>query len=66
VNAKADSIEHGSFRDAIPDVLFEQMKAQGTFYDPTLSVGEGFRDFAAGKGDLLSALSCSKWPRRIC
>jgi imidazolonepropionase-like amidohydrolase/ABC-type multidrug transport system permease subunit len=53
VNAKADSIEHGSFRDAIPDVLFEQMKAQGTFYDPTLSVGEGFRDFAAGKGDLL-------------
>jgi len=29
------------------------MKAQGTFYDPTLSVGEGFRDFAAGKGDLL-------------
>jgi len=53
VNAKADSIEHGSFRDAIPDVLFEQMKAQGTFYDPTLSVGEGSRDFAAGKGDLL-------------
>lgn len=53
VQAKADSIEHGSFRDAIPDALFEQMKAQGTFYDPTLSVGEGFRDFAAGKGDLL-------------
>jgi imidazolonepropionase-like amidohydrolase/ABC-type multidrug transport system permease subunit len=53
VHAKADSIEHGSFRDAIPDALFEQMKAQGTFYDPTLSVGEGFHDFAAGKGDLL-------------
>src|SRR5260221_3188132 len=31
----------------------EHMKAQGAFYDPTLSVGEGFRDFAAGKGDLL-------------
>ncbi len=53
VQAHADSIEHGSFRDAIPDALFEQMKVQGTFYDPTLSVGEGFRDFAAGKGDLL-------------
>lgn len=53
VHARADSVEHGSFRDAIPDALFEQMKAQGTFYDPTLSVGEGFRDFAAGKGDLL-------------
>jgi imidazolonepropionase-like amidohydrolase/ABC-type multidrug transport system permease subunit len=53
VQSKADSIEHGSFRDAIPDTLFEQMKAQGTFYDPTLSVGEGLRDFAAGKGDIL-------------
>jgi len=53
VQAKADSIEHGSFREAIPDALFEQMKAQGTFYDPTLSVVEGFHDFAAGKGDLL-------------
>jgi len=53
VHAKADSIEHGSFRDAIPDKLFELMKAQGTFYDPTLSVGEGFRDFAGSKGDLL-------------
>jgi imidazolonepropionase-like amidohydrolase/ABC-type multidrug transport system permease subunit len=53
IHAKANSVEHGSFRDAIPDELFEQMKAQGTFYDPTLSVGEGFRDFAAGKGDLL-------------
>jgi imidazolonepropionase-like amidohydrolase len=53
VHAKADSVEHGSFRDAIPDELFERMKTQGTFYDPTLSVGEGFRDFAAGKSDLL-------------
>src|SRR5882724_1507513 len=53
VQAKADSIEHGSFREAIPDALFEQMKTQGTFYDPTLSVVEGFRDFAAGKDDLL-------------
>ena len=53
VHAKADSIEHGSFRDAISDAVFDQMKSQGTFYDPTLSVGEGFRDFAAGKGNLL-------------
>ena len=53
VQAKADSIEHGSFRDAIPDSTFDQMAHQGTFYDPTLSVGEAFNDFAAGKGDLL-------------
>jgi imidazolonepropionase-like amidohydrolase/ABC-type multidrug transport system permease subunit len=53
VLAQANSIEHGSFRERIPDALFEQMAKQGTFYDPTLSVGEAFKDFAAGKTDLL-------------
>jgi imidazolonepropionase-like amidohydrolase len=53
VQAQANSIEHGSFREAIPDALFDQMARQGTFYDPTLSVGEAFRDFAAGKTTLL-------------
>jgi imidazolonepropionase-like amidohydrolase/ABC-type multidrug transport system permease subunit len=53
VQAQADSIEHGSFREAIPDALFEQMAKQGTFYDPTLSVGEAFKAFAAGNTDLL-------------
>jgi imidazolonepropionase-like amidohydrolase/ABC-type multidrug transport system permease subunit len=53
VKAQADSIEHGSFRERIPDAVFEQMAKQGTAYDPTLSVGEAFKDFAAGKSDLL-------------
>ena len=53
VQAQANSIEHGSFRERIPDALFEQMAKQGTFYDPTLSVGEAFKDFVAGKTDLL-------------
>ena len=53
VQAQANSIEHGSFREAISDALFDQMARQGTFYDPTLSVGEAFKDFAAGKTDLL-------------
>jgi imidazolonepropionase-like amidohydrolase/ABC-type multidrug transport system permease subunit len=53
VHAQADSIEHGSFRERIPDALFAQMARQGTFYDPTLSVGEAFKDFATGKTDLL-------------
>jgi imidazolonepropionase-like amidohydrolase/ABC-type multidrug transport system permease subunit len=53
VRAQANSIEHGSFREEIPDALFEQMARQGTFYDPTLSVGEAFKDFVAGKTDLL-------------
>lgn len=53
VQAKANSIEHGSFREAIPDALFAQMAAQGSFYDPTLTVGEAFKDIAAGNTDLL-------------
>jgi len=53
VQAQANSVEHGSFRERIPDGLFEQMARQGTFYDPTLSVGEAFKDFAASKTDLL-------------
>jgi imidazolonepropionase-like amidohydrolase/ABC-type multidrug transport system permease subunit len=53
VQAEANSIEHGSFREKIPDALFERMAQLGTFYDPTLSVGEAFKDFAAGKADLL-------------
>jgi imidazolonepropionase-like amidohydrolase len=53
VQAQANSIEHGSFREKIPDALFDQMARQGIFYDPTLSVGEAFKDFAAGKTDLL-------------
>ena len=53
LQAQANSIEHGSFRQAIPDALFEQMARQGTFYDPTLSVGEAFKDLAEAKTDLL-------------
>ena len=52
VAAGADSIEHGSFREPIPDSLFQKMAGK-TLYDPTLSVGEAFREFAAGKTDLL-------------
>jgi imidazolonepropionase-like amidohydrolase/ABC-type multidrug transport system permease subunit len=53
VSAGADSIEHGSFRDAIPDAVLQQMAKQGTFYDPTLSVGEAFTDLAKGNTELL-------------
>jgi imidazolonepropionase-like amidohydrolase/ABC-type multidrug transport system permease subunit len=53
VQAQANSVEHGSFREKIPDALFEQMARQGIFYDPTLSVGEALKDFGAGKADLL-------------
>jgi imidazolonepropionase-like amidohydrolase len=49
----AQSIEHGSFREPIPDALFTQMVRQGTFYDPTLSVAEATNEFAAGRAGLL-------------
>src|SRR5450432_3139292 len=49
----ADSIEHGSFRDEIPDATIAEMKAKGVALDPTLSVAEGFTQFGQGKADLL-------------
>jgi imidazolonepropionase-like amidohydrolase len=52
-NVQANSIEHGSFREKIPDAVLEQMAQQGTFYDPTLSAGESIKAFAAGNTDLL-------------
>jgi imidazolonepropionase-like amidohydrolase/ABC-type multidrug transport system permease subunit len=48
-----DSIEHGSFVDEIPDATIMEMKAKGIAYDPTLSVAEGFTNFAKGDTTLL-------------
>ncbi len=53
VKARVEGIEHGSFRAAIPDALFAQMRAQGTAYDPTLAVVEAMADLAAGKTEPL-------------
>ncbi|MDQ6624060.1 MAG: amidohydrolase family protein, partial [Verrucomicrobiota bacterium] len=49
----ADSVEHGSYRDEIPDETIAAMKAKGTVLDPTLSVAESFSDFGRGDGSLL-------------
>ena len=49
----ADSIEHGSFVDEIPDAAIAEMKNKGIAYDPTLSVAEGFINFANGDTSLL-------------
>jgi imidazolonepropionase-like amidohydrolase/ABC-type multidrug transport system permease subunit len=53
VAAGADSVEHGSFRDVIPDSVFQRMVKQNMFYDPTLSVGEAFTDLFKGNTELL-------------
>ena len=49
----ASSVEHGSFLDEISDEALAEMKAKGTALDPTLSVAEGFTNFARGDTALL-------------
>jgi imidazolonepropionase-like amidohydrolase/ABC-type multidrug transport system permease subunit len=53
VSLPADSIEHGSFLDEIPDATIAEMKAKGIAYNPTLSVVEGLTNFARGDLSLL-------------
>jgi imidazolonepropionase-like amidohydrolase/ABC-type multidrug transport system permease subunit len=53
VAAGADGIEHGSFRELIPDDLFARMKEQGTTYDPTLAVVESINAFVSGSTETL-------------
>lgn len=53
VAAGVDGLEHGSMRDAIPAALFEQMKARGIAYDPTLTVVESLTAFMNHKTDPL-------------
>ena len=48
-----DSIEHGSFIDEIPDATIAEMKTKNIAYDPTLSVVEGFTNFAKSDTTLL-------------
>ncbi|MDQ6939366.1 MAG: amidohydrolase family protein [Verrucomicrobiota bacterium] len=53
VKIGANSVEHGSFLEEIPDETIAAMKEKGTAFDPTLSVAEGFSNFAHGDTTLL-------------
>ena len=53
VSLPADSIEHGSYVDEIPDATIAEMKARGIAFNPTLSVVEGFTNFSQGNTTLL-------------
>ncbi len=53
VKIGANSVEHGSFLDEIPDETIAAMKEKGTALDPTLSVAQGFSNFAHGDTTLL-------------
>jgi imidazolonepropionase-like amidohydrolase/ABC-type multidrug transport system permease subunit len=54
LKAGANGIEHGSFQQRIPDADFALMAKNGVTYDPTLSVGAAFIDFAAGNLDSMN------------
>jgi len=48
LDSRASGIEHGSFREQIPDALFARMSRDGVAYDPTLTVAESY--IALGQG----------------
>lgn len=54
LKAGVSGIEHGSFRERIPDSDFAIMAKNGVTYDPTLSAAEAFPKYAAGSLDLLN------------
>jgi imidazolonepropionase-like amidohydrolase len=45
------SVEHGSWRDEIPDNLLERMAQGGVYLDPTIGVGEAYALYFSGKAD---------------
>ena len=53
VEAGASSIEHGSWRDKIPDEVLAKMAHDGIYLDPTLGVAEAYSQYFAGKSDAL-------------
>jgi imidazolonepropionase-like amidohydrolase/ABC-type multidrug transport system permease subunit len=48
------SIEHGSWRDEIPDKVLARMAHDGVYLDPTLAVVEAYGQFYSGKADSLN------------
>ena len=54
VEIGANSVEHGSWRDEIPDRILERMAQQGVYLDPTLTVAEAYAQYFSGKADSLN------------
>jgi len=54
VDVGAASVEHGSWRDELPDSLLERMASQQVYFDPTLTVIEAYAQYFAGRTDALS------------
>jgi len=54
VEIGSTSIEHGAWRDELPDALLERMARQGVFYDPTLVVAEAYARYYGASSELLN------------
>ena len=54
VEIGSSSIEHGSWRDEVPDAVLERMVRQGVYLDPALGVAEAYANYFAGKDDTLN------------
>jgi len=54
LQAGVNGIEHGSFREGIPESMFAAMKRGEVSYDPTLSAMEGYQQLARGDLSLMS------------
>lgn len=62
----AVSIEHGSWRDEIPDAVLDRMAKRGIFLDPTLGVAEAYQQyFSGGLGGLSSSLAQQVVPATV-
>jgi len=53
VEMGAASVEHGSYRDEIPDNLLERMAREGVYLDPTLGVSEAYADYFGARAGML-------------
>ena len=53
LDAGADGVEHGTYRETIPDELLARMAERRTAYSPTLSVIEALSEIAARSDRLL-------------
>ncbi|HWC98839.1 MAG TPA: amidohydrolase family protein [Candidatus Sulfopaludibacter sp.] len=54
VEIGAASVEHGSWRDQLPDALIERMVRKGVYLDPTLGVVEAYSHYFSGNSDVLT------------
>jgi imidazolonepropionase-like amidohydrolase/ABC-type multidrug transport system permease subunit len=55
VDVGSSSVEHGSWRDELPDALLERMARQGVYLDPTLVVAEAYSQYFGGNAAVLDS-----------